>query len=193
MRAWTRLAAYLVALVALPLGIGYAGFRSALATYLAPAPAWPLGRSVPTAPALDPDRPTVAVVLGRAVTGVAGTLAPFVAFKSAGTFNVVAVAERRLPVALSGGLDVVPHFTFADLDTRLGRDPDLIIVPNIVDVRGNDAVRTWVRQHGRGRSLVMSVCAGPRCSLPVSPASMGVPSPRQLEEEGLDPRIPRIA
>src|SRR5207248_701821 len=30
----------------------------------------------------------------------------------------------------------------------------------IVNVRGNDAVRTWVRQHGDQRSTVMSVCAG---------------------------------
>ncbi len=160
MRAWLRLAAYLMAFVALPLGIGYLGFRSALATYLAPAPAQPLGRSFPTAPEMDQDKPTVAVVLGNAVTEVADTLAPYVAFKTAGAFNVVTVAERRLPVALSGGLDVVPHFTFAELDTRLGRDPDLIIIPNIVDVRGNDAVQTWVRQHGSKQSLVMSVCAG---------------------------------
>jgi putative intracellular protease/amidase len=160
MRAWLRVAAYLMTFMAVPVGIGYLGLRSALATYLAPAPAQPLGRSFATAPELDRDKPTVAVVLGNAVTEVADTLAPYVAFKTAGAFNVITVAERRLPVALSGGLDVVPHFTFAELDTRLGRDPDLIIVPNIVDVRGNDAVRTWVREHGRGQSLVMSVCAG---------------------------------
>lgn len=159
MRACLRVAAYLLAFVALPLGVGYLGLRSTLATYLAPAPAQPLGRNFPTAPELDQDKPTVAVVLGNAVTEVADTLAPYVVFKTAGAFNVITVAERRLPVALSGGLDVVPHFTFAELDTRLGRHPDLIIIPNIVNVRGNDAVQTWVRQHGR-KSLVMSVCAG---------------------------------
>lgn len=159
-RAWLRPAAYLLASMALPLGVGYLGFRSALASYLAPAPAHPPGLDFPAPPALDQDKPTVAVVLGNAVTEVADTLAPYVAFKTAGAFNVVTVAERRLPVALSGGLDVLPHFTFAELDTRLGRDPDLIVIPNIVDVRGNGAVREWVRQHGGRHSLVMSVCAG---------------------------------
>jgi len=47
MRAGSRVVAYLMASVALPLSIGYLGFRSALATYLAPAPAQPPGRSFP--------------------------------------------------------------------------------------------------------------------------------------------------
>ena len=112
LRAWLRLAAYLMTLVALPLGVGYLGLRSRLAAYLAHAPAQALGRDLPAAPGLDPDKPTVAVVLGNAVTEVADTLAPYVAFETANAFNVVTVAERRRPVALSGGLDVVPHFTF---------------------------------------------------------------------------------
>jgi len=160
LRAWSRPAAYLLAFLALPLGVGYLGFRSALGTYLAPAPAQPPGRALPAAPAPDPDRPTVAVVLGNAVTEVADALVPYVAFKTAGAFNVVTVAERRVPVALSGGLDVLPHFTFAELDERLGRDPEVIVVPNIVDVPGNGAAQRWIRRHGRGTSLVMSVCAG---------------------------------
>ncbi|HZA02233.1 MAG TPA: hypothetical protein VE665_08130, partial [Hyphomicrobiaceae bacterium] len=41
----------------------------------------------------------------------------------------------------------------------LGRDPDLIIVPNIVDVRGNDAVRTWVRRHGCGSPMRFTMTA----------------------------------
>jgi putative transposase len=44
MRACLRVVAYL-AFVALPLGVGYLGLRSTLATYLAPAPAQPLGRN----------------------------------------------------------------------------------------------------------------------------------------------------
>jgi len=160
MRALLRIVVYLVAFAALPLGVGYIGLRSAFATYLAPTPAQPPGSVFPSPPTLDPEKPTVVVVLGNDVTEVADTLGPYVAFKTAGAFNVVTVSERRLPVALTGGLDVVPDFSFAELDARLGRDPDLIVVPNIPNVRGNDAVRTWLRQHGGRRSTVMSVCAG---------------------------------
>lgn len=151
---------YVVAFAALPLGVGYVGVRSAVATYLAKAPVQPPGTVFPPPEALDPEKPTVVVVLGNDVTEVADALGPYVAFKTAGAFNVATVAERRLPVALSGGLDVVPDFSFAELDAQLGRDPDLIVVPNIPNVRGNDAVRTWLRQHGGRRSTVMSVCAG---------------------------------
>jgi putative intracellular protease/amidase len=158
MRALLRVVLYLIAFVALPLGVGYLGLRSALAVYFSPPPA--RERNLPASPALDPDKPTVAVVLGNSGTEVADALVPYVAFKTAGGFNVITVADQRLPVALTGGLDVVPHFSFAELDARLGRDPDLIIIPNIVNVRANDALRNWVRQHGSQRSLVMSVCAG---------------------------------
>src|SRR5882724_385052 len=160
MRTFVRVVVYVIAFLALPLGAGYFGLRSALATYLAPTPIQPVGRDFPTPPELDPQKPTVAVVLGNGVTEVGDTLAPYVAFKTAGAFNVITVADRKVPVALSGGLDVVPHFTFAELDGRLGRDPDLIIIPNIVNVPGNEAVRSWVRDHGASRSMVMSVCAG---------------------------------
>ena len=160
MRTFVRVVVYVIAFLALPLGVGYFGLRSALATYLAPTPVQPVGRDFPTPPELDPQKPTVAVVLGNGVTEVGDTLAPYVAFKTAGAFNVITVADRKVPVALSGGLDVVPHFTFAEVDARLGRDPDLIIIPNIVNVRGNEAARNWVRDHGARRSMVMSVCAG---------------------------------
>jgi len=160
MRTFVRVVVYLVAFVALPVGVGYFGLRSALAASSAPTPVQPLDGNLPTPPILDPDKPTVAVVLGNAVTEVADTLVPYVAFKTAGAFNVITVDDRKVPVGLSGGLDVVPDFSFAELDAQLGRSPDLIIIPNIVNVRGNDAVRAWIRQHGRQRSLVMSVCAG---------------------------------
>jgi len=160
MRKLARVVVYVLAFLAVPLGIGALGFRSGIRAYLAPTPVHALGSDLPAPPELDPLKPTVAVVLGKTVTEVADTIAPYVAFKTAGVFNVVLVAEGHGPVALSGGLDVVPHFTFADLDARLGRDPDLIVIPNIVDVRANEAVRSWVRRHGAGRSLVMSVCAG---------------------------------
>jgi len=160
LRALSKAVVYLVAFAALPLGVGYLGLRSALSTYQAPTPVQPPGRVFPSPPALDPEKPTVVIVLGNSVTEVADTLGPYVAFKVAGAFNVVTAAERRFPVALSGGLDVVPDFSFAELDAQLGGDPDLIIVPNIVNVRRNEGVRAWLRQHGGRRSTVMSVCAG---------------------------------
>src|SRR6266481_4946055 len=127
MREFLRVVVYLIAFAALPLGIGYLGLRSTLAAYLAPTPVQPLGRDLPPPPVLDLDKPTVAVVLGDTVSEVADMLGPYVAFKTAEAFNVITVADRKVAVSLSGGLDVAPHFSFAELDARLGRDPDQIV------------------------------------------------------------------
>jgi putative intracellular protease/amidase len=116
--------------------------------------------TLPASVTLDPDKPTVAIVLGNDQTEITDVIAPYVAFKTALMFNVVVVAEQRVPVTLSGGLALIPHFSFAQLDTALGQDPDIIIVPNIPDIRANEASRLWIQQHGRGKSVVMSICAG---------------------------------
>ncbi|WP_169745404.1 DJ-1/PfpI family protein [Deinococcus radiopugnans] len=111
-------------------------------------------------PALDPLRPTVAVVLGRDVTEVADALAPYAVFRASGAFNVVTVAETREPVMLTGTLDVLPHYAFAQLDAALGHAPDVIVVPNVPNIHANEALRLWVKRHGQGSSLVLSVCVG---------------------------------
>lgn len=120
----------------------------------------PFTGKLPDAPKLDLSKPTVAVVLGNDLTEITDAIAPYVAFKTAAEFNVVLVSEQRRPVALTGGLEVIPHFSFAQLDAQLERDPDLIVVPNVPNIGANEALRLWVQKHGRGSSLVMSVCAG---------------------------------
>jgi putative intracellular protease/amidase len=116
--------------------------------------------TLPASPTLEPNKPTVAVVLGNDLTEITDVIAPYVAFKTAAEFNVVLVSEQRQPVTLSGGLEVIPHFSFAELDAQLERDPDLIVVPNVPNIGANEALRLWVQKHGRGSSSVMSVCAG---------------------------------
>ena len=140
--------------VALSLGIA-----GCMLTQSAPT-ATPFAGALPDAPTLDLNKPTIAVVLGKARTEVSDVIAPYVAFKMAKAFNVVLVAEERRPVTLTGGLEVIPHFDFARLDALLGRDPDLIVVPNIPDLNANESARLWIQRHGRGKSMVMSVCAG---------------------------------
>jgi AraC family transcriptional regulator, transcriptional activator FtrA len=151
-----RILKYPLAFLALPLVVGISSFLITTA----PPPAPQLEQAYPAPPKLDPNKPTVAVVLARDLTEVADALAPYTVFKTSSAFNVVMVSEQRRPVTLSGNLDVIPHFSFAELDAALGHDPDLIVIPNIPNVAANEALRLWVQRHGRGRSLVMSVCAG---------------------------------
>jgi putative intracellular protease/amidase len=116
--------------------------------------------TLPTSPTLDLKKPTVAVVVGKDKTEITDVIAPYAAFKAASIFNVVVVAEQRVPVSLSGGLELIPHFTFTELDALLGQAPDVIIVPNIPDIDANESARLWIKQHGQNKSVVMSICAG---------------------------------
>jgi AraC family transcriptional regulator, transcriptional activator FtrA len=151
-----RILKYPLAFLALPLVVGISSF---LVTTASP-PAPQLEQAYPAPPKLDPNKPTVAVVLARDMTEVADALAPYAVFKTSSAFNVVMVSEQRRPVTLSGNLEVISHFSFAELDATLGHDPDLIVIPNIPNIAANEALRLWVQRHGQGRSLVMSVCAG---------------------------------
>jgi AraC family transcriptional regulator, transcriptional activator FtrA len=151
-----RMLKYPLAFLALPIVVGISSF---LITTMSP-PLPRLEQAYPAPPKLDLNKPTVAVVLGRDMTEVADALAPYAVFKTSSAFNVVLVSEQRRPVTLTGNLDVISHFSFAELDATLGHDPDLIVIPNIPNVAANEALRLWVQRHGRGRSLVMSVCAG---------------------------------
>ncbi len=161
MRSIGRVAVYVLAFLTLPLGVGVVCLRRAIDAYMAPSPPSRVGADhIPEPPVIDQRKPTVAVVLGKDITEVADALAPYAVFQRSGVFNVVMVAEQRRPVALTGGLDLLPHYSFAELDAQSGAGPALIVVPNIPNVRENETLRLWVQRHGHQGSLVMSVCAG---------------------------------
>ncbi|HEY3470115.1 MAG TPA: AraC family transcriptional regulator, partial [Amycolatopsis sp.] len=94
-------------------------------------------RPAPAAPPLphDPAKPTAVVVVGQEGAVVSDVLAPYEILATTGRFNVYTVAPERAPKPLTGGLDLVPDLSFADLATRLGpKAPDLVVVPALPDV-----------------------------------------------------------
>lgn len=125
-------------------------------------PAQPAGLPEPpraAPPRFDPDRPTVAIALGPDGANVADALAPYEVFADTGKFNVVTVAPTSDPVTLTGGLEVVPDLTFAQLADRLPDPPSVIVVPQIHGST-TELIR-WLRlQQHRGAPLVLSVCVG---------------------------------
>ncbi|MBB2940663.1 putative intracellular protease/amidase [Actinoplanes lutulentus] len=123
------------------------------AVYPAPHP-FPL--APPGAAVTDP-RPTVAVLLGPAGANAADVLAPFETLAVSGRYRVVTVAESRDPVPLTGGLDLVPDHTFADVG-----DVDWIVVPEVQEA-GSPRLRPavdWLRQRHAGGARILGVCAG---------------------------------
>jgi transcriptional regulator GlxA family with amidase domain len=73
-------------------------------------------------------------------------------------FDVFTVARSEAPVVATGGLEVVPRFTFDDAPTI-----DLLVVPGGFGTRpllDDEPLLDWVRDRAGAARLVTSVCTG---------------------------------
>jgi putative intracellular protease/amidase len=160
-----RAAVYLLAFLVPPLLVSVVGVKAAeSARYEAPpAAAKVQAGELPAPPRHDPDKPTAVVLLSNQGSEVTDVLAPYEVLSESGAFNVYAAAPERKVLPLSGGLDVLPQLSLAELDRRLGgEDPDVIVVPAMWDVgsAGHRPVAEWLREHAKGSGTVVSVCNG---------------------------------
>ncbi len=161
-----RPAVYLLAFVVPPVLISVTGVNAGLADrYEAPsaAAARVQAGDLPAPPRHDPGKPTAVVLLSNRGSEVTDVLAPYEVLSESGAFNVYAAAHERRPATLSGGLDVLPQLSLAELDRRLGgEDPDVIVVPEMWEVGTptHRPVAGWLREHAEGTGTVMSVCDG---------------------------------
>ncbi|MCA1296378.1 DJ-1/PfpI family protein [Paenibacillus sp. alder61] len=114
------------------------------------------------APAYDSNKPTVAVILANEVTEVFDFLVPYEMFSMTGSYNVFAVAPDKNVKSLTGGLDIVPHYTFDELDQLTNKGPDIIVIPfmPILDEAKYKPVRDWIRQHSGKEMILLSICNG---------------------------------
>ena len=67
-------------------------------------------------------------------------------------FTLYTVAATRSPVRLTGGLQVVPDYSFADAP-----QPDVVVVPAI---RATPELHAWLREVAPRVDVLMSVCTG---------------------------------
>jgi AraC family transcriptional regulator, transcriptional activator FtrA len=112
-------------------------------------------------PAYDPDKPTVAIVLGDYLSEVTDVLGPYALFATSEAYNVYTVASSKTLRTLTGNLDIIPHFSFVELETLLGHAPDIIVVPAIPFIKSsaNEPVLAWLKKHA-DTSLLFSWCTG---------------------------------
>ncbi|MEW9700032.1 DJ-1/PfpI family protein [Paenibacillus sp. SI8] len=113
-------------------------------------------------PTYDPNKPTVAVLLANEVTEVFDFLVPYEIFAMTEAYNVVAVAPDRNVKSLTGGLDVVPHHSFAEMDQILGKSPDIIVIPYmpILDEKKYQPVREWIKKNSGSKTTLITICNG---------------------------------
>jgi protein-S-isoprenylcysteine O-methyltransferase Ste14/putative intracellular protease/amidase len=143
--------------------VGYIGFSKSMSVMTAAAPAALVSSAVPLPPPVhDPHKPTVAILLGNTFSEPTDVLGPYAMFAESGEYNVYTVAASRTVRTLTGGLDLVPHLSFEDLATRLHGDPDIVVVPQIVNIRAsiNAPVVEWVTRQSHGHALLFSWCTG---------------------------------
>jgi len=160
-----RAVVYLLAFLVPPVLVGVVGTKAALSErYEGPSDAAMVqAGELPAPPRHDPDKPTAVVLLGNQGSEVTDVLAPYEVLSESGAFNVYAAAPERKGVTLSGGLDVLPQLSLAELDRRLKRkDPDVVVVPAMWDVGSAEhrPLAEWLREHAEGTGTVMSVCDG---------------------------------
>jgi AraC family transcriptional regulator, transcriptional activator FtrA len=139
--------------------VGIAGIFSANAALFKPAAQGFADPTLPP-PVHDASKPTVAIIASNQGTEISDFLAPYEVFATSGAFNVYAVApERKFTPFMWGGLDILPHYSFAELEQLLGTDLDVIVIPYIADPE-NPTIVQWIRDHAGPDTLLVSICGG---------------------------------
>ncbi|MFD4705391.1 DJ-1/PfpI family protein [Gottfriedia sp. NPDC058432] len=161
-----RLAVYLLILVVFVGGLELYGFnRHQKDFYLnvrhEPVPSLQ-GVKVPQ---FDPNKPTVAVVMADSSipTEDFDFLIPYTLFSMTDAYNVYAVAPEKNIKSLSGGLDVIPHYSYKELDNLLNKSPDIIVVPymKMTDEKKYKPTREWIQKHSNSKTTTfLSICGG---------------------------------
>jgi len=155
-----RLGLYLSVFLLLVGGIGILGALHSRANWLSTSHLSGNEIQGVTIPVYQPDKPTVAVVLGNPITEVFDFVVPYEMFAMTDAYNVYAVAPDTQVTSLTGGLDIVPHYSFEQLDHMLGKSPDLIVVPYMPmsDEAKYKPVREWLQKHAE--TEILSICSG---------------------------------
>ncbi|RXT02350.1 DJ-1/PfpI family protein [Ammoniphilus sp. CFH 90114] len=109
-------------------------------------------------PQHDSAKPTVAVILGNGTTEGLDFTIPYQLFSMTGAYNVYAVAADDQVKSLTGGLDVMPHYSFQQLDGLLGKSPDIIAIPYMTNAKNEELVTDWILKHQD--TTLLSICAG---------------------------------
>lgn len=73
--------------------------------------------------------------------------------RAAEPFKLYTVAATAAPITATGGMTIVPNYTFANAPA-----PKVIVIP--AQAARDEAVLAWIRDASRAADLTMSVCTG---------------------------------
>ncbi len=125
-----RVAAIVLVGLVVSVGARLAGIAQAFDEVYPQRPAGSPGVAAGAPPVHDPLNPTAVIALDALGANV---LAPYEVLADTGAFPRYTATERHEPVPLTGGPDLVPNLSFAQIDER--SRPEVIAVPAGPDVR----------------------------------------------------------
>lgn len=162
MKIVLRIIIYLIVFVVVVGGIGAVGSINTMNAGMSVYDKAPTALTDLQVPKYDSNKPTVAVLLANEVTEVFDFLVPYKMFAMTEAYNVYGVAPDREIKSLTGGLDVVPHYSYDEMDAMLGKSPDIIVIPfmPILDENKYAPVREWIRKHSGAKTTLISICNG---------------------------------
>lgn len=162
MKTVLRIIIYLIVFVVVVGGTGAVGSINTMNAGMSVYDKAPPALTYVQVPKYDANKPTVAVLLANEATEVFDFLVPYEMFAMTEAYNVYGVAPDREIKSLTGGLDVIPHYSFKEMDARLGKSPDIIVIPfmPILDEKKYAPVREWIRKHSGAKTILISICNG---------------------------------
>jgi putative intracellular protease/amidase len=163
MKRWRLALCVLLAGLAVPVAVGVTGMIIAADGVFTPREA--TAPAAPPAPAAapDPQKPTAVVVMSNEGANAADALAPYEVLAATGSFNLYTATPDQRPVPLTGGLDLVPDLTLAELDRLLPNGADVVVVPELPDAGETTSapLEQWLAtRRATGDALLVGVCTG---------------------------------
>ena len=113
-------------------------------------------------PGMDYSKKTVFIIVGNEHTEMFDFMAPYYLFNATEKTNVFVIAEKKAPVLLVNSLFILPHYSFAEIDS-MHIIPDVIVLPNqTVDfkIQQNPLVVNWIKNKFTGKNIILSICDG---------------------------------
>ncbi|MFF2015756.1 DJ-1/PfpI family protein [Paenibacillus sp. NPDC058177] len=162
MKTVLRITLFLIVFILIMGGTGAIGFIHTMNSGMSLYDKTPPSLADVQTPPYDISKPTVAVLLANEVTEVFDFLVPYEMFAMTEAYNVYGVAPDRKIKSLTGGLDVIPHYSFSEMDTMLGKSPDIIVIPfmPILNDTKYAPVREWIQKHSNNHTILLSICNG---------------------------------
>ena len=101
-------------------------------------------------------KPKAAILVSTAGTQATSLMAAYGTLSASGIFDVFTVAQERTFLPITGGLAILPDYSFSHAPRA-----DLLVIPAVLDP-SNKRILDWVKEQAPKAKLVLTLCEGTR-------------------------------